>query len=142
VNLIKIKIAKNPAEMRDAFYVRNCVFVNEQKNTIEENLDGFDKDAIHTVIYFKGIIIGCLRIRFFGEKAEFERVCILKKYRNKGFGKIIVEFALDCCKNKTKEITLDAQYSAKKFYKKCGFIVRGKEFEKFGTPHIEMFHLY
>jgi len=80
VNLIKIKIAKTPAEMRDVFFIRNCVFVNEQKNTVKENEDGFDREATHIALYLNGSAIGCLRIRFFENNAEFERVCILKKY--------------------------------------------------------------
>ena len=141
MNSIEVKVVKTPVEMQDAFYIRNRVFVEEQNNSIEENLDRFDKDANHFVLYLNNSAIGCLRIRFFEKKAEFERVCVLKNYREKGFGKELIEFAIGYCSSKTKEISLDAQVTAKKFYEKCGFTARGKEFKKFGTPHVEMFYL-
>ena len=101
--------------------------------------DSFDKIAKHAIVFSNKKTIGCARLRFVGKKAKLERIAVLKKYRNKGIGKLIMDYLIGYCKNKkTGEIIVHSQYYAKEFYTKFGFKRRGKIFMDAGIKHVEM----
>jgi len=139
---LKIRLVKNKKELEKVFKIRMTVFVDEQKVPPELELDEFDilSKAKHVIALYKGKPAGAARIRFPGNKAKLERLALLKKYRGNGFGKMIIEYMVKYCKKKNpKEILLHSQCYAEKFYRKCGFIPRGKIFLDAGIRHIEMY---
>lgn len=68
-----------------------------------------------------------------------KRECILKKFRNFGLGKVIIQslegIALEKGLTKSK---LNAQSYAECFYEKLGYKREGEEFMDCGIPHIFM----
>ena len=57
---------------------------------------------------------------------HIEDVCVDKEFRNRGYGKNIVNFLINRAKDKgCYKITLDCSISNKEFYKKCGLEERG-----------------
>ena len=138
-NTIKIRLAKNKKELEQVYKIREIVFIKEQKVAKNIEKDKFDVTAKHFILYYKNKSIGCARIRFINRNAKLERIAVLKKYRGKGFGKIIVDYLIKYCKSKKmKKIFMNAQYYLKDYYKKLGFEPKGRIFEEAGIKHIKM----
>lgn len=139
-NKTKIRLVKNKKELENVFKIRHIVFIKEQNVPENIEIDKFDKSAKHMIVLYKNKPIGCARIRFIGSKAKLERIAVLKSYRGKGFGKMIVNYMVNYCKNKNvKKIIMNSQYYLKDYYKKFGFKPRGKTFVEAGIKHIEMY---
>lgn len=88
---MNIKIAKTIEEKKQAYDVRTSVFVKEQQVPPEEELDEFDETAIHFVGFMDEQPIAASRLRFVEEYGKLERICILKEYRGKSFGRAMME---------------------------------------------------
>ena len=139
VNNLKIKIVKNKKEFDDVISIRKKVFIEEQNVPIDIEIDGLDDEAEHVIAYAGGEPIGCARIRF-NTYAKLERIAIVEKYRGSGFGIQLTDFLIEYCKQKNvDEIRLHAQMYTADFYKKLGFLERGKAFFEADIEHIEMY---
>jgi len=139
VRTLDIQMAKTKKELDQVIAIRKEVFVEGQNVPVELEIDGLDDKAEHVIAYLDEEPIGCARIRF-DTYAKLERIAIVEKYRGKGFGRKITEFLIDYCKQKNvDEIRLHAQMYTADFYKKLGFLVRGKTFFEADIEHIEMY---
>ncbi len=139
-NNLKIRLIKNKKELEQVFKIRETVFIKEQNVPEDIERDEFDNIAKHIIVLYKNKPIGCARISFVNNKAKLERIAVLEKYRDKGFGKAITNYLIGYCKNKNaKEIFMHSQYYLKDFYKKLGFKPRGKTFMEADIKHIEMY---
>ena len=113
--------------------------MEEQKVPIEMELDEFDKEAIHILLYEKNKAVACARLIIQGDTATIGRVAVLKEYRKKGYGAMICEKLLEIAKeHQVDTVILHAQCYAIIFYKKLGFKEYGDKFEEVGIEHIEM----
>jgi predicted GNAT family N-acyltransferase len=139
---LKVRLVISKQELLDCLNIRKRVFIDEQKVPVELEVDEFDDltHAKHIIAFWKCHPVGTARIRFMKNKAKFERLAVLKKYRSKGIGKEIVRHYIRYAKRKkAKELILHGQYYARSFYAKFGFKARGKKFMDAGIEHIEMF---
>lgn len=136
---MKIKIVENQQEKNQAFYVRTEVFVKEQKVPVEEEIDAFDETAIHFVGYEQEQPVVASRLRFVDEYGKLERICVLKKFRGKSFGKEIIQAMEEVIRQKGySKAKLNAQTHAEEFYKKLGYKTISGEFLDAGIPHVTM----
>lgn len=138
--MIEVKIARSAHEREDAFHVRKKVFVEEQGVPINLEIDEFDKLASHFIVYNEEQPIGAGRMREINKGiAKVERVCILKEFRGKHLGFLIME---ELEKHATSEmmnkIILNAQSYAIPFYEKLGYTVNSPEFMDADIPHRAM----
>jgi len=139
VHALDIQMAKTKKELDQAIAIRKKVFIEEQNVPIDIEIDGLDDEAEHVIAYVGEEPIGCARIRF-NTYAKLERIAVMKDHRGKGFGRKITEFLIDYCKQKNvDEIRLHAQMYTADFYKKLGFLERGKTFFEADIEHIEMY---
>jgi predicted GNAT family N-acyltransferase len=139
VNNLVIKKVENQNEFNQIMEIRKKVFVEEQNVDLNIEIDGFDKLAKHFIVILDNIPIGCARIRS-NNIAKLERIAIIKEYRGSGYGKILTNYLIDYCKkNNYKEICIHSQIYVSDFYKKHGFIIRGKPFFEAEIKHIEMY---
>ncbi|MCY6371315.1 GNAT family N-acetyltransferase [Clostridium ganghwense] len=136
---MKIKWSKGKEDFKDANMIRKEVFVKEQNVPIEIEIDELDDTAHHIVIYEndKPVTVGRLL-----EKKKYYvigRVAVLKEYRGKKYGKVLMENMLMKAEELgANEIRLHAQFYAKNFYEKLGFEAYGKIFNEAGIDHICM----
>ncbi len=72
-------IAKNEEQMKDAFYVREEVFVKEQNVPAEEEIDELENESEHIVVYDSEKPVGAGRWRMKDGYGKLERICVLKK---------------------------------------------------------------
>lgn len=136
---MNIIVATSKKEISDAFHIRKVVFVEEQNVSIEEEMDQYDKSAIHFVGYLHEKPIAASRLRWVHSYGKLERLCILKNYRGKSYGtKMIQEMESKILKNGYYQAKLNAQTHAIKFYKQLGYNVISDEFMDAGIPHVTM----
>lgn len=139
MKVLEIKFVDSKKEFNRVIDIRKTVFVEEQNVPLDLELDGLDSVSKHLIAYSDEEPVGCARLRI-NERARLERVAVLKQCRHRGFGKQIVNYVLDYCKNNNiYEIYLHSRIDTAGFYKKLGFKTRGKNFFEAGIEHIEMF---
>ena len=136
---MKIKIATNKNEQQDAFKVRTDVFVHEQKVPIHLEMDAHDQDAIHFIGYLNGQAIAASRLRFLKEYGKLERICVLKPFRNRSYGKALIhEMEIAIMEQNCHQAKLHAQTHAIPFYKRLGYEVTSDVFLDANIPHVTM----
>ena len=123
----------------DAIMIRNVVFKDEQGFEDEfDELDESDK-VKHMVFYKDSEPIGTCRYYMEDGKYKIGRIAVVKEYRGKGVGQLIVR----CAENQIfeiggREIVLSAQVRAKGFYEKLGYVGEGEIYMEEMCPHVKM----
>lgn len=136
---MKIKKVTSLREKQDAFFIRECVFVKEQKVPVEHELDEFDSKAIHFVGYKNDQPIAASRLRWLEDSGKLERICVLKEYRNRAYGrKMMKEMEKQIVSNGVSNSTLNAQTHAVSFYEQLGYVIISEQFMDAGIPHVTM----
>ncbi|MFV0504068.1 MAG: GNAT family N-acetyltransferase [Lachnospirales bacterium] len=128
----------NLAEVHE---IRRKVFINEQGVKEELELDGSDSDAIHLLLFYNTMPIGTGRLIMINGDYTLGRIAVIKEYRGKGYGRIIIENLIKkAISIGSREQYIHAQITAKAFYEKLGFKPQGNEYSEAGIRHITMCH--
>jgi ElaA protein len=114
--------------------------MTEQGVPMDLERDGLDAQARHFAVKEEDKIIATSRVRMMGSAAKIERVAVLKEFRSKGIGMILMRYILQ---DLTKAgnvclFRLSSQADAIPFYEKLGFRTRGPEYMDAGMPHYDM----
>lgn len=120
------------------FDIRNRVFYIEQKVT-SPDFDYKDQRALHLQGYIGNILVAYCRIFLPAEasgKASIGRVAVLAANRKNGYGRQMMEKAIEIAGN--KPITISAQIYLIEFYKSLGFYPVGESYLEAGLQHIRM----
>lgn len=138
--MFTVKLVTSEEEKQLAFEVRKKVFVEEQGVPLHLELDEFDKTAAHFIVQDDDQTIAAARVRENSPGVgKIERVCVLKDYRGKRLGVLIMEhvekYAVEYGWEKLK---LNAQSHAVPFYEKLGYVVTSPEFLDAYIPHRAM----
>lgn len=134
-----VRLVETEQEMKDAYEVRKHVFVEEQNVPVEEEIDEYENDSLHFVVYDKGVHIGAGRLRLLGDYGKAERICVLKSYRQKGIGEVLMKKIEGIARDKgVHEVKLNAQTHAEPFYQKIGYTTYSDIFMDAGIPHVAM----
>ncbi len=138
--VFEVKVVKTKEELELAFAIRKKVFVMEQGVPLHLELDEYDAISTHFIVLDQDKTIAAARLREIDSKVgKVERVCVLKEYRGKKLGVLIMqkveEYAI---KQGWKKLKLNAQSYAVPFYEKLGFKVTSPEFLDANIPHRAM----
>lgn len=138
--MYEVRIAATEAEREAAFTVRKKVFVEEQGVPLTLELDDFDETASHFIVYDGEEAIAAGRVRNTSEEVgKVERVCVLKEYRGKHLGNLMMHALEEHAKGTgIHKIVLNAQSYAVPFYEKLGYTVTSPEFMDADIPHRAM----
>jgi len=120
--------------------IRKEVFVEEQQIDASLEFDGLDKTCIHYLAFKDKLPVATCRLRITKEGLKLERFAVLKSYRKKGIGKLLLSEILNDNINKHEIIYLNSQYSALNFYKNNGFNICGSKFYEAGIEHYKMIY--
>lgn len=132
----------NQSMLSDCFEIRKSVFVEEQGVPLESELDIFENTSTHIIGYYNDHPFACARFRPYEDGIKVERVAILKPYRNKGFGKTLMNTIESIAKRKHHhKLILNAQLQAKPFYEKLGYVSIGLPFQEENIVHIKMYKI-
>ena len=121
-----------------AFKIRNEVFVEEQGVSREDEFDKFEKTSKHYLLYMNDKAIGTARWRQTSKGIKLERFALLKQYRNKGFGSVLLKAVLKDVLPLDQTTYLHAQLPAVSFYEKEGFAKQGDLFTECDIEHYLM----
>lgn len=133
----------NTRELYSILQLRTAVFVVEQNCPYQE-CDGKDVDALH--FYYQHENDGVVAyVRLLPPGVSYEepaagRVVVHRNYRNRGWGKQIMQQALKLAREqfKTDEMRISAQLHLVDFYGQLGFQPIGEDYLEDGIPHIQM----
>jgi ElaA protein len=131
-------------ELYDILQLRAEIFVVEQ-DCVYNDLDGFDKLAIHQFIKKDGLIIAYSRLLKPGTRfSEFSigRVVVKQSERGKGLGIELMEAAKYYIINElgATKIKLSAQSYLQRFYETLGFEIVTEMYLEDGIPHLGMLY--
>jgi len=136
---LNVQQVSTKEQLEDAFKVRQEVFVNEQKVPVEEEIDQFEDEAIHIVLYDERTPVGAARLRILDGIGKLERICVLSSCRGKGAGKQLVDKLEEIASSEgVKKFKLNAQTHAIPFYERLGYKTISDIFMDAGIPHVSM----
>ncbi len=119
-----------------AKHIRELVFILEQDIAPEDEWDDQDPISIHFVVYDADQPIATARLL---SNDHVGRVAVLKDYRSKGIGKLVMQEIIALAKQQQrKELILSSQVYATQFYSGLGFAVQGESYLDCGIPHVDM----
>lgn len=114
--------------------IRYKVFIKEMgRRAIFGEFNPTDLKAYHFILKANNKIIGTVRLVYKNKNmVQIGRVAILKEFRNKGYGGVIVNKLLEVIKKDTRASTavLYSEDDKVNFYKRLGFIENGKIFDE------------
>jgi ElaA protein len=131
-------------ELYDILRLRTEIFVVEQ-NCVYNDLDGFDKLAMHQFIKKDGIVIAYARLLQPGTRfPDFSigRLAVKQSERGTGLGIETMEAAINYIVNKwgATKIKISAQQYLQRFYKNLGFEIVTEMYLEDGIPHFGMLY--
>ena len=141
--MITVKKIENKEELAECLYIRRMAFIVEKNipESIEvDNLDTFPSSISHFLLLDDGKPISTFRAsEVDSETIKLQRICTLKDFRGKGYGKSSMEFAASYFSEQGyKRLYLHSQEDSVGFYEKCGFRVISDMFLEADIPHYEM----
>lgn len=141
---IEIKWLSNKENREECISLRKAIFCDEQKFSWDLEIDEYDSENnTHTqnlLIFCDKKAIATARLSLKKDnKWYLSRFCLLKEYRGKKIGNLLIEEFLKKCKEmKIEEVYLSSQLYVKDFYKKHGFNEFGEVYYDEHVEHIMM----
>ncbi|MBM7659699.1 putative GNAT family N-acyltransferase [Bacillus mesophilus] len=137
---MNVRVVTNDNEFNDALKVRRLVFIDEQQVPEEEEIDQYEQECTHVVMYDDNKQpIAAGRLRNVDGSGKMERICVLSSHRNLGLGKHVMDHLEMLAKEKGyKKLKLNAQTHAEGFYSKLGYQTISDIFMDAGIPHVTM----
>ena len=127
----------------DILQLRSEVFVVEQ-NCVYLDADGKDEHALHLYGLLDTTIVAYARLLpqgiSYNNYCSIGRVVSNLKYRKHGFGKQLMQAAIQACNTHFQHIPIKigAQQYLQHFYESFGFVVASDMYLEDGIPHITM----
>ena len=128
----------NDLLFQQARQIREVVFVQEQQVEEQDEFDEFEDESIHYLLMLNDKAIATARWRIIGEKTKLERFAMLKEYRNKGYGTLILNKVVEDSKKTGNDLYMHAQLKAIPFYTRVGFEKVGEMFSECDIDHYKM----
>ena len=140
MNPLEILIKPWQEASKEAYLIRQKVFIQEQEVPEDMELDEHDPSAKHALAYQDDLCVGTGRlVRLDSHYAQIGRMAVLSAFRNQGIGKAILSCLIALAKAEGVSILmLHSQVSAIPFYAKLGFIAEGPIYDEAGIPHRNM----
>ena len=132
-------------EFVQAMQIRTAVFVEEQSVPVELERDEFDAVATHVLLRVDDRPAGTGRIFHDPQSRStmrLGRVAVLKEFRGRGLGNLIVAELLRQAENTAgcRQVLIHAQKQVEPWYAAMGFVAFGDEFVEAGIVHREMIY--
>ncbi|MFW5805169.1 MAG: GNAT family N-acetyltransferase [Bacteroidales bacterium] len=120
--------------------IRYNVFVEEQRFDVKDEFDGKDAGAKHALLFHHDNPVAVCRLRATEDGVKLERMAVVKKHRQSGAGKCLIQKLMAYLGKSKDNAYLYAQKNAVNFYKKFGFITVGSLFKDAGADHYKMIY--
>lgn len=142
-----IQTVSDPQDFKKCIDIRIKVFVLEQACPPETEPDSKDPTCAHFLISLRETNVPIATARLVPssntEIAKPGRICILKEWRGKGIGSLLLDKIHEEARNRgIKKLEIHAQLDKVGFYSKAGYVkTDGDVFMEDGIPHVEMIKL-
>jgi N-acetylglutamate synthase-like GNAT family acetyltransferase len=96
--LVQGRLLSFSDDLSEPFYIRKQVFAIECNRPEEMIFDEYDSTSIHAVVYegqVPGKAVATGRLVFDGEICELDNVAVLKEYRGKQLGNLIIRMLVN-----------------------------------------------
>lgn len=134
-----VRQSSDPAELTQAFALRERVFCSEQGVPLELERDGRDSSALHVVAVDGDAVLGTCRLLFDGDDAKLGRMAVEPDARGRGVGSAMLAEAESLARDRgARRVVLHAQVSAETLYARAGFRPYGVKFMEAGIEHVAM----
>lgn len=117
--------------------IRRIVFIEEQ-NVPREIEYEYEEEGNYYLFYHEGKPIATARWRITSKGIKLERFALLKEFRNRGLGSLLLKEILKDVTPLGKEIYLHSQVAAVNYYKRAGFRESGEHFSEADIEHVLM----
>ncbi|QSI31036.1 YbgC/FadM family acyl-CoA thioesterase [Variovorax sp. RKNM96] len=121
--------------------LRRAVFIEEQNIPKELEWDEHDAVVLHAVARNRiGQVIATGRLLHAEDGvSHIGRMAVHRTLRSGGHGAAVMQALEEAARARgDREVALNAQRSAERFYARLGYAAHGAPFEEAGIPHIEM----
>lgn len=121
--------------------LRRAVFIEEQNIPKELEWDEHDAVVLHAVARNRlGQVIATGRLLPAEDGvSHIGRMAVHRNLRSGGHGAAVMKVLEDAARDRgDREVALNAQRSAERFYARLGYLPHGDGFDEAGIPHIEM----
>ena len=118
--------------------IRQEVFVNEQHVAPEIEYDEFESVSNFYLLFYNDLPIGTARWRETSNGVKLERFALIKEFRNKGLGSVLLKEVLRDVIPLKQKIYLHAQVNAITYYERVGFVKKGSMFIEADIEHFIM----
>jgi predicted GNAT family N-acyltransferase len=136
---LQIRRAFSSDDRESCMRIRMEVFVDEQKVSRDEEIDGLDDISFHYVAVDGLAAVATARLIPRGGTAKIGRVAVSRSVRGRGIGLALMRYVLrDAAGVGFTEAVLDSQTYAMPFYTRLGFVAEGDEFLDAGIRHFRM----
>ena len=134
---IRVEIADWKRDQASLRAIREAVFVFEQHVPSALEWDGIDFSCTHVLAYVNGNKpVGTGRLLPDG---HIGRMAVLRSWRGLGIGSRLLQKLIEiAAAMDMKDIVLNAQTHAVRFYERHGFVAEGSEFDDAGIAHRRM----
>ena len=133
--------ANDDAGYKRCLDIRLAVFTNEQNVPWEFELE-HEEECQNYLLMKNGNEAATARFWKTGGEWKIERVAVMKEYRGCRVGILLISKLIGEIKkvrgNGKEAIVAHAQVHALNFWKKCGFVEHGEEFDDCGIQHLHM----
>jgi predicted GNAT family N-acyltransferase len=135
--MVQIQEITEQEQLRQAFAIREAVFVDEQQVDPAEEYDEYEELSRHFLLRAEGEAAATGRFRSTEKGWKIERMAVLKVHRGRGFGGYVLESMLAAIPRDGRPIYLHAQEHALAFYEKHHFLPEGERFFEANIPHFK-----
>ncbi|HPE55968.1 MAG TPA: GNAT family N-acetyltransferase [Bacteroidales bacterium] len=117
--------------------IRKTVFIDEQHVDPEIEYE-YEKEGNYYLLFVDDKAVATARWRETAKGIKLERFALLKEYRNKGVGTVLLKEVLNDVKPLLKPVYLHSQVRAVNYYKRVGFKEEGAHFWEAEIEHVKM----
>ncbi len=126
-------------DLSEPYAIRRAVFIEEQNCPEEEDIDGFDAQALHLMVYVDEAPAATGRIWHDGTNFRIGRLAVKKEFRGQKLGDLALRLLLyKAFSSGAEALHISAQTYIMPLYRKFGFREYGEEFMEAGIPHYLM----
>ena len=140
--MVRVLEVREPEDWQRYMALRHHVFCVERDVPEELQVDEYDTltgNCDHFLLCRDDEPVGAFRCRREGSYIQLQRFCVLASCRNRGYGRVMLEYARDkYARLGFEKICMVAKFSAKPFYEKCGCVTVSDVFMEVGLPHVDM----
>lgn len=132
----------NSEKFNQAINIRFKVFTDEFSIDKDIEFDGLDYgDTVHYLVLVNNKPVATLRWRIISDGIIIERLAVLKEYRHKGIGTLLLRYVLDELKVSKRSIILYSDLSLKKFFEHNHFKVDSNAHNNENSDKLKMIYI-